>query len=387
MFGSLAAGVDEALAEAGGLVEAELAEAVVVLHEQRCRLEAVEAAVLGRFDAAGAWADDGARSAAAWLASRLRIPQSEARTRRRSARGCRAMPVVEEAWRVGSIHAAHVGLMARAQVLAADAFARDEAMLVEHAATLRFGAFKRAVAYWCQLAAPDAVEDAAGAQVAQREVHLAQSIDGMWFGPITLDPINGAIVADELARLERQLFEDDWREAEARSGRVPCVDDLVRTAPQRRADALVEMATRSASVPAGAQRPAPLFTVLVDAETLTGRVCELANRQVVTPGSLVPWLDAAEVERVVFGGPSRVVDVGVRQRLFRGATRRAVQVRDRECSHPTCEEPADRCQVDHVVAHSQGGLTTMANGSLLCGFHNRSKGASVSAGVDDPEPP
>jgi 5-methylcytosine-specific restriction endonuclease McrA len=27
--------------------------------------------------------------------------------------------------------------------------------------------------------------------------------------------------------------------------------------------------------------------------------------------------------------------------------------------------------MDHVVPHSQGGLTTQENGQVLCGYHNR----------------
>ncbi|MGH9247589.1 MAG: hypothetical protein ACRD29_25425, partial [Acidimicrobiales bacterium] len=41
------------------------------------------------------------------------------------------------------------------------------------------------------------------------------------------------------------------------------------------------------------------------------------------------------LERVVFDGPSRVIDVGPHRRLFDGATRRSVAVRDRECFHPS----------------------------------------------------
>ena len=103
------------------------------------------------------------------------------------------------------------------------------------------------------------------------------------------------------------------------------------------------------------------------------RVCELANRTVVSPGSLVPYLDEAWMERVVFDGPSRVIDVGVRQRLFAGATRRAVQVRDRECFHDTCDIPAEACDIDHVEPWAAGGLTTQANGRPACGFHNRAR--------------
>ncbi|MGH9178223.1 MAG: HNH endonuclease signature motif containing protein [Acidimicrobiales bacterium] len=131
------------------------------------------------------------------------------------------------------------------------------------------------------------------------------------------------------------------------------------------------MAIRAGTAPADGKRPEPLFSVLVDYPTLAGRVCELANGTVITPGALVPWLDRAWVERIVFGSPSRVIDVGEARRLFRGATRRAVEVRDRQCYHPYCEEPVEHCQADHIEPWSQGGPTTQANGRLACGFHNR----------------
>ena len=76
---------------------------------------------------------------------------------------------------------------------------------------------------------------------------------------------------------------------------------------------------------------------------------------------------------MVFDGPSRVIDVGVRQRLFSGPTRRAVQVRDRECFHDLCDIPAEQCDVDHVEPWAAGGATTTDNGWPACGFHNRAR--------------
>ena len=136
------------------------------------------------------------------------------------------------------------------------------------------------------------------------------------------------------------------------------------------------MARRSASA-SGSQgrRARPLVTVLVGYETFAGRICELANGTTLTPGEVLPLLSEADIERVVFDGPSRVLDVGERQRLFTGATRRAIEVRDRTCSHESCDVPADRCEVDHVVAWSLGGATTQSNGQLACKRHHRAKHA------------
>jgi hypothetical protein len=103
---------------------------------------------------------------------------------------------------------------------------------------------------------------------------------------------------------------------------------------------------------------------------LSGRVCELAEGIVVSPGELVDWLSVADLERAIME-PSGRVEVSPKQRLFTGATRRAIELRDRECVHPFCDEPAARCQADHIDPWCNSGLTTQENGRLLCGFHNR----------------
>jgi hypothetical protein len=192
----------------------------------------------------------------------------------------------------------------------------------------------------------------------------------MHLGQMALDPISGVIVAGELSRVERKLFEADWAKAEKELGRSPKLHELARTSAQRRADALVEMATRSATAPADGRRPEPLFSVFVGYETLHGRISQLASGQVVSPDSLLAWLDTAEFERAVFA-PGGRVEVSVRSRFFTGATRRAVELRDRECTDPYCDIPADACHIDHVVPHAEGRLTTQENGQVMCGFHNR----------------
>jgi hypothetical protein len=48
-------------------------------------------------------------------------------------------------------------------------------------------------------------------------------------------------------------------------------------------------------------------------------------------------------------------------------------VRDQECFHATCEEPAESCQIDHIEPYSFGGETVVDNGRVACGFHNRAR--------------
>ncbi|HEV2069298.1 MAG TPA: DUF222 domain-containing protein, partial [Acidimicrobiales bacterium] len=183
-------------------------------------------------------------------------------------------------------------------------------MLVGQASSLRYDHLTRVLASWCQHVDPDGAEDHAERQRASRRVHLSQGFGDRWFLDGVLEPISGAIVSDSLRAIADELFEADWAEARERLGEAATVADLARTPAQRRHDALVEMARRAGTAPADGRRPEPLFSILVGYETFHGRICELANRTVVSPGSLVPWLDQAWVERVVFDAPSRVIDVG-----------------------------------------------------------------------------
>jgi len=298
------------------------------------------------------------------------VPASQAQKHVKRSRHLRQLKECDEAWRDGDIGAAQVDAICRKHKGATRCtLERDEVLLVGQARTLRFSDFNRMMEYWSQFADPDGTEADAEARRARRDVYLASSLDGTYLGQMTLDPISGAIVANELDRLERELFDQDWKEARARLGFEPTVGDLTRTSGQRRADALVEMATRSKAVPAGAPRPAPLFSVLVDYQTLHGRICQLARGTVISPGSLLPWLNEAYIERAVFDPPNRV-EVSATARFFTGATRRGIQLRDRECTHPYCDRPAEDCEADNIQPYAAGGPTTQAN-RLLCGYHNR----------------
>jgi hypothetical protein len=349
-------------------------ESVMGLHRQLERLAAMTTRATAAFDASQSWGTDGARACSAWLATRCRMPVPTAQRRVRLGRALRHLGVAEAAWLAGDIGEAQVGLLARARTPgAAEAMDRDEQMLVGQARRLRFGSLVKVVGYWSLHADPDGAEDQARDHHGRRRFHLSQSWGGIWFADGVFDPVNGAIVANQLKRIEDELFDADWAQARTRLGGEPTVADLARTPAQRRADAVVEMARRAGAAPPDGRRPEPLFSVLVGYESFAGMICELANGTVVSPGSLRPWLDGAWVERVVFDGPSRVIDVGVARRLFTGATRRAVQLRDHECFHPFCDVASSDCEVDHVQPWSAGGATTQANGRPACGFHNRAR--------------
>ena len=371
-----------------GQADDTLTEAVLATQRLRGALDVAEARLLSRWDAQRCWQPSGAKTGAAWLAWKQRVPIGVARQRLRHARALRALPAVEAAWSTGDLDRAHVTTLLGARTArTATAFDADgHEWLLELARSYGFVSFKAACDRWSMIVDPDGAEQKAADDRDAREVHLSRSFGGMWFGKVTLDPLSGEIVHTALREIEREMFEADWADAKAALDRQPTILDLQRTPAQRRADALVEMAKRARTAPADGRRPAPLFTVVVGLETLCGPILELFNRTVVTPGTVLPHLTEADVERIVFDGQGRVLDVGRQRRFFRGALRRAIEVRDRTCFHPSCDEVPERLQVDHIHEASKGGETTQENGRGGCGFHNRWR-CHHPDGDDDPDDP
>ncbi|HZU80477.1 MAG TPA: DUF222 domain-containing protein [Acidimicrobiales bacterium] len=366
---ALSRAIDElAAVDPDGLADQASIEA---LERELTRLEAVVSRAVAAFDASGNWSPEGARDCPSWLMTRCHLRRSDAKQQLRRGRRQRQLPALTEAWLAGKVTGAHLDLVGDVGGdTTAEALARDEAMLAEQAVRLRFNDFGRVVAYWRQMADPEGTDADADRQRGKRAVWLDQSYGGVWLGKLALDPISGAIVGGEIERLAEEMFRVEWAELRDRLGREPTVADLERSPAQRRADALVEMATRSKAATAGDRRPLPLFTVFVNYELVHGRICELEDGTVIAPGTLDPWLNGAEFERALFAPDARV-EVAPAVRFFTGATRRAIAIRDRRCRHPYCDRPARRCEGDHKIPYSQGGPTTQENGQLMCGFHNR----------------
>lgn len=344
-------------------------ETIVALHRLSAQLEAVKARAAAAWEARHGYSS-AHRTAAAWLTARCHVPKGDAQRTLRLGRACRVLPVAEEAWLAGEIGGHHVGLLvSKRNERTAEKMAVDEQQLVGHAKRLTFRCFTRALRYWELCADEDGADRDAAERYEGRRVHLSQHFEDWWALDADLDPIGGSIVAETLRMIYDELFEADWAEVRARLGEAVTVDDLARTPGQRRHDALVEMAARARTAPKDGRRPAPLFSVFVGYETFAGRLCELADGTVLPPSTLVPWLTDAEIERVVFDGPSRVIDVGVTKRFFTGATRRGVELRDLlRCYVDDCDEPAEH--IDHIQPFASGGLTNQANGRGACRFHN-----------------
>ncbi|MGH9135896.1 MAG: HNH endonuclease signature motif containing protein, partial [Acidimicrobiales bacterium] len=162
---------------------------------------------------------------------------------------------------------------------------------------------------------------------------------------------------------------------------------------QRRFDALHAIFLAAASREPGSRAPEPVVNIVVDQATFeaalaamaagrpfddatprgdpTGYRCETIDGVPVDPCDAVTAALIGQVRRVVYGARSCVIDLGTSSRLFRGSARLAVWLQGTRCIWPGCG--LRYCEIDHSQPWNGHGHTNPANGTPLCGRHNRWK--------------
>jgi hypothetical protein len=366
-----------------GLDGMRAADVLVELRRVRTKLAAVEARLVARVDGERPWAVDGYLGTASWLAASDNTSLDEARGDVRLARRLRSMPATTAALAAGDITLAHARRLATLNAPdTAAAFGEAEEFLVGQARSMRWADFTKACGYWLRHARHDKDPDPDKTDRDHRKVTLHDGLRGTGLLSGELTPTAKAEVRAELDRLERQLFEADWAAAKAVHGEAVTVADLARTPAQRRHDALLDMARRSATAPADGKRPKPLLTVLVGEDAFRN-VLELADGTLISPATAADLLDEAVIETMLFDGPSRVLDLG-HQRSFVGAARRAVEVVHRTCTGAGCHVRSDTCEIDHILPSGVGGPTVPDNGRPQCRPHHRQH---HRASTTPPRPP
>jgi len=148
-----------------------------------------------------------------------------------------------------------------------------------------------------------------------------------------------------------------------------------RTADQRRLDALMDIIrayTTTGDGPTnGGDRPR--VNLLLDLTTLTDAlkpaVLLESGEQLSAEQARLLACDA-DILPIVCNGTSQPLDVGRQQRLFTGALRSALAVRDQGCTFPACDRPPRDCDAHHLIPWWDGGETSLANGTLLCRYHH-----------------
>ena len=230
------------------------------------------------------------------------------------------------------------------------------------------------VDYWERRADPDGTDEAAEAKKVPPG-RLPGPEPLRYVGQMRFGSIDGAIVAEELKRHRRGALEADWAQAKERLGRDPHAGELCRTpasagpTPWSRSPS-----ARPVAPPPEPDGPSPSFPCWSASRPLAERISR---------SKMVPWsprgpswsgLGRAEFERIVWLPTRNRIECSKTARFLTGATKRAIEVRDRQCQHEYCDRPAGWCDIDHIVPWNEGRADRAGQfGQVLCGPHNRER--------------
>ncbi len=253
-------------------------EAMELIGRMRAKFDALDARVTTSFEVTQEHRHEGHGSVVAWAKTHLHAKGPDTARRQRTAHRLRELPKAEEALTRGQITVEHVDVLWRARQLLGPAdFRIVEEPLVDSAIDLRFGDFEQTVEYVIVRAAPADADERARRDFEDRYASSSPvgsngkvdaQMDAIGFGPWQA----------ELERLMDHLLEEDRAEARDRLGRAPLHGELRRTTRQRRVEAMVLMARRSAAYGDDDLGPMPFTTTVhVTPEFLTALIAVLTK--------------------------------------------------------------------------------------------------------------
>jgi hypothetical protein len=192
-----------------------------------------------------------------------------------------------------------------------------------------------------------------------RALHLSSDWSGMTRLSGLLDPEAGAVVQAAIRSLAEPAALDP---------------NDSRTTGQRQADALTEISRRHLDGQPGTGSSRPHLQITIPWEALhsgTGVIdTEAGPISVQTARRLA--CDAT-INRMILDADSIPIDVGRAHRVIPPALRKALDQRDRHCTHPGCDIPARWCDAHHIIHWADGGKTELPNLRLLCRKHHRTE--------------
>ncbi|MDH3730320.1 MAG: 13E12 repeat family protein, partial [Acidimicrobiia bacterium] len=199
----------------------------VVRREKAFRAGAAEQlALIAELDRRRGFEDEGFLSTTSWLRDRCRFSNSEAQRWVELARRLADLPDVVQALAEGDISLDHARLLAAASADHPDHFEDDHKVLIDAARELSPSNLRKALDYWRQAHDADATDAEHERRFERRRLHASVTLGGMVRLDGDLDPEGGALVLTALrAKAEPWALEPNDH----------------RSAPQRLADALVEM--------------------------------------------------------------------------------------------------------------------------------------------------
>ena len=346
--------LDGVLAAVGGRGEEILALLEVIDRAGAALVERV-----GAFDAAEEYARDGAYSTACWIRARSDVSRAESLQLQRFAGQLRDMPATREAVAAGKVSVAKAKLLAGViNDRTRDAFAEDEARLVDGVQAVTVDQAKVALDQWRRLADTDGPDPSTPDR---NRASLTVEFNGRWHLDADIDPVNGALLKATLQALQDRMHQD---------GRFNHLTSVTNTASRRLAEALIELAKP------GRATVHPDVVVTIPASTIaTGKVNPFDPPTIIGSGA-ISYDDAIRlaflgtISLMTVDEQGRPLHLGRKVRLASDDQWVAGSIWHRECVVPGCDRPATWCHAHHQKYWSHGGLTDIENLPFVCTKHH-----------------
>ena len=342
-----------------------------------------------------------------WLAKHTGMSKSQAQRTVSGGRLSREFDAFDTAVSDGSFTTDHLTQMARLvphshTPFRAQMFGRDHKLFVDFARELSFRDFAKACDAW-RMACDDADPDAQAPEEKDLGIVFSDNRDGTTSIKgliLTTDAIalKTALlkIADALLRKEHQTNNPnqtsdtdgtDDTDDDAFGSRVADAateteanhteeETAVRCEPvpgrgqrYRLALALGILSALANTAPKDGKTPEPLIVVHIDWDTFNteadryanlgpppdpadifrdGYLCETTDGEPISPAQAFRLALQHQIQRCVIDAASLNVDLGRKQRLFKGAARDAVLYRDRGCTETGCDTTTRWCDTDHI---------------------------------------
>ena len=152
--------------------------------------------------------------------------------------------------------------------------------------------------------------------------------------------------------------------------------DRLRTTKQYLADAVVEVAHRSAGADAMTKhRARPVILAITEMSVLWDQlrvngVCELDDGTQLTGAQLRKLACEADIIPVVLSGDGVPLDMGRLARLATWKQRLALRALHPTCAVEGCNVAFDGCEIHHLRPWEKGGRTDLDNLVPLCAYHH-----------------
>jgi hypothetical protein len=332
--------------------------------------DALTLSLVGRVDAEGTYALDGALSAAGWLRAFAHHTPAQAARTVRTARTLRSgvLPNTSAALAAGAISASHAAVIADAVT---DAPAGAVALIEPEAVTYASEGDVRATAHLMRAFGhaldPDTADQKALRRYERAGISFSPLLDGGFAITGTADETTGAALLAAI-HAAAPLTNRDQRSSARR--RLDALHTLARhwldTATPHR-----EHPERSAR---RTSRSRARLIVTLDPAGLTGHT---------SPGGTLTWagpITATTAARlgcdtsatfVTLDPHGNVIEAGTQRRFFTTPQRLAIIARDGDtCPAPFCDRPSAWSDAHHLQPREHGGPTTIANGALPCEGHH-----------------